>query len=191
MTSLDAPWVLQVYVQDEPSLKRFAQDLSEYPDPRLRHTSFTRHQQAVMEDHLTRISKPGGLFIDQAVTGSPWRGKRRVVRATLYRRLHPGGKPPPLIEVEEALNDVAARWTASMASAGIRAHRGNGQDLYEWLLPWFNPAAEEGQARRYVNENVDRIRRMFKWAAGNEMIPFDVYQRICNSPVDILARSHC
>jgi integrase len=37
---------------------------------------------------------------------------------------------------------------------------------------------EDGQARKYVNENVDRIRRMFKWAAGNEMIPFEVYQRL-------------
>ncbi|MDA1052843.1 MAG: recombinase XerD, partial [Planctomycetota bacterium] len=37
---------------------------------------------------------------------------------------------------------------------------------------------EAGQARSYVNENVDRIRRMFKWAAGNELIPFEVYQRL-------------
>ncbi|MCH8945079.1 MAG: conjugative transfer ATPase [Proteobacteria bacterium] len=161
----DAPWVLQVYVQDEPSLKKFAQDLSEYPDPRLRHTSFTRHQQAVMEDHLARISQPGGLFVDQAVTGSPWRGKRRVVRATLYRRLHPGGKPPPLIEVEEALNDVAARWTAALASAGIRAHRGNGKDLYEWLLHWFNPAAE------VANGDPDQLLKVAPYP-GDAAMPF-------------------
>ena len=148
-----SPWVLQVYVQDEPSLKRFAEELGKYPDARLRQTAFTRHQQLLMEEHLSRISKPGGLFLDQAVTGSPWRGKRRTVRATLYRRLHPSGKAPPLIEVEEALNDVAARWTAAMASAGIRIHRSNGQDLYEWLLRWFNPAAAlaNGDADELLN----------------------------------------
>ena len=59
----------------------------------------------------------------------------------LYRRLPQGGKPPPLIEVHEALNDVAARWIAALTSAGITVHRGNGEDLYEWLLHWFNPAA--------------------------------------------------
>jgi conjugative transfer ATPase len=59
----------------------------------------------------------------------------------LYRRLPQGGKPPPIVEVHEALNDVAARWTAALSSAGIAVHRGNGQDLYEWLLHWFNPAA--------------------------------------------------
>ena len=37
---------------------------------------------------------------------------------------------------------------------------------------------EQGQARKYVNENVDRIRRMFKWAAADEMIPFEVYHRL-------------
>jgi len=136
-----APWVLQVYVQDEASLRQFAQTLNDYPEPRLRHTAFTRHQQAVMADHLSRISKPGGLFVDQAVTGTPWRGKQRVVRATLYRRLNPSGKPPSPIEVEEALNEVAAKWTAALASAGIRAHRADGKHLYEWLLAWFNPAA--------------------------------------------------
>ena len=136
-----APWVLQVYVQDEPSLKRFVQSLREYPDERLRQTAFTRHQQIVMAEHLARISKPGGLFVDQAVTGSPWRGKRRAVRAVLYRRLPKGGKSPPLIEVHEALNDIAARWIAALSSAGITVHRGNGEDLYEWLLHWFNPAA--------------------------------------------------
>ena len=102
-----APWVLQIYVQDEPSLQKFAQDMSEYPDSRLCHTSFTRHQQAMMQEHLSRISKPGGLFVDQAVTGTPWRGKQRIVRATLYRRLNTSGKSPPLVEVEEALNEVA------------------------------------------------------------------------------------
>ena len=35
-----------------------------------------------------------------------------------------------------------------------------------------------GQARKYVNENVDRIRRMFKWAASNELIPYETYQRL-------------
>lgn len=37
---------------------------------------------------------------------------------------------------------------------------------------------DAGQSRKYVNENCDRIRRMFKWAAGNELIPFEVYQRL-------------
>ena len=41
--------------------------------------------------------------------------------------------------MEEALNDVAIKWIASLASVGISAKRVDGQAFYEWLLPWFNP----------------------------------------------------
>ena len=136
----EGPWVVQVFVQDEPSLGAFAEELRAYPDERLRRSGFSQHQQSVMQDHLARISRPGGLFVDQAVTGCPWRGKRRVVRATLYRRQGAGGLS--LLEAEEALNEVAAKWTESLASAGVRARRGSGKDLYEWLLPWFNPGGQ-------------------------------------------------
>jgi hypothetical protein len=109
------------------------------PQPGARDSTFTRHYQAAVAAHLARISRPGGLFEDAAVTGTRWRGQTRRVRAVLYRRLKPGGRRPPAIEVEAALNDVATKWVAALASAGIRARRGSGEDLYTWLLPWFNP----------------------------------------------------
>ena len=37
---------------------------------------------------------------------------------------------------------------------------------------------EAGASRRYINEHTQRIRRMFKWAASNELIPFETYQRL-------------
>ena len=47
--------------------------------------------------------------------------------------------------MEEALQDVAIKWVASLASAGIRATRVTGKGFYEWLLRWFNPNAEVTQ----------------------------------------------
>ena len=138
----DAPWVLQVYVQDEPSLTQFQREATAYAQPGARETIFTRHYQEAFAEHLTRVSRPGGLFEDAAVTGTRWRGQIRRVRAVLYRRLKMRGQTPPAIEVEAALNDVATKWTAALASAGIRARRGTGENLYTWLLPWFNPQPE-------------------------------------------------
>ena len=43
--------------------------------------------------------------------------------------------------MEAELNDVATQWTAALAAAGLGARRGTGEDLYRWLLPWFNPCA--------------------------------------------------
>ncbi|MEW8074178.1 MAG: TraC family protein, partial [Candidatus Thiodiazotropha sp.] len=138
----DAPWILQVYVQDDPSLQGFEKEIADYAQPGARESDYTRHFQQTLSEHLARITRPGGLFEDTAVTGTQWRGQVRRVRATLYRRLKPNGRVPSAVEIEESLNDVATKWVASLASAGIRVRRGTGRDLYEWLLKWFNPRPE-------------------------------------------------
>lgn len=35
-----------------------------------------------------------------------------------------------------------------------------------------------GMSRRYINDNVDRIRRLFKWAASQELIPITTHQSL-------------
>ena len=135
----DAPWVLQIYVQDEPRLTQFNESLARYPSPAVRASDYSQHYQSVMSKHLQAISRPGGLFDDTTVTGSRWQGQQRRIRVVLYRRLKSNGKMPPAVEVEEALNDVATKWIASLTSAGINAQRVNGQAFYQWLLSWFNP----------------------------------------------------
>ncbi|MCP3970069.1 MAG: TraC family protein, partial [Rhodobacteraceae bacterium] len=81
--------------------------------------------------------------------------------------------PPPAIEIEEALNDVATKWVAALASAGIRAQRGTGRDLYEWLLKWFNPAPE------ITNGDPDRLVEIAPYP-GDEGLPFgyDLAERL-------------
>ena len=138
----DSPWILQVYVQDEPSLQSFQKDVAAYAQPSAQDTAYARHFQQTMSDHLAQITRPGGLFEDTTVTGTRWRGQIRRVRAVLYRRLKSHGRLPSAVEVEEELNDVATKWVASLDSAGIRVRRATGQDLYAWLLKWFNPKPE-------------------------------------------------
>jgi hypothetical protein len=62
----EAPWVLQLYVQDEPSLAWLERALAAYAEPRAQDSAFSRHFQAVMARHLAAISRPGGLFEDAA-----------------------------------------------------------------------------------------------------------------------------
>ncbi|MEX2123881.1 MAG: conjugative transfer ATPase [Woeseia sp.] len=171
------PWVLQVYVQDEASLGRFAEALGNYADTGTQETAFSRHQQLVMQDHLARISRPGGLFIDQAVTGSPWQGKRRMIRATLYRRLSQRRKPPSHLETAASLGDVAGKWVAALASAGVRARRVGGKEFYEWLLPWFNPAAAPAQG------SIDQLLKMAPYPGDAEMpFGYDFAEQLTLSP---------
>ena len=130
------PWVLQCYVQDDASLRQFTAALTDYPDASLQASAFTQHHRATMAAHLARIGRPGGVFDDRAVTGGAWRARQRRVRAVLYRRR--SSRPADGLP-EGELNDVVARWTAALRSCGITARRADGQALYEWLLPWFNP----------------------------------------------------
>ena len=161
----DAPWVLQVYVQDEPQLTRFNQLLASYPTPAVRASDYSRHYQNVMAKHLQAISRPGGLFDDTTVTGSRWQGQQRRIRVVLYRRLKNNGKNPSAIEVEEALNDVATKWIASLASAGIIAKRADGQAFYEWLLSWFNPNPS------VTNNNPESLLQLAPYP-GDDNLPF-------------------
>ena len=135
----DAPWVIQLYVQDEPNLDALTHTLATYLDPRARDTEFTQHYQHLLATHLARLTRPAGMFEDTAVTGGPWRGHLRRVRATLYRRLPRHAHQRPALEVEAELNDLAIRFIAALAAAGVTARRATGEDFYDWLLPWFNP----------------------------------------------------
>lgn len=133
----DAPWVLQIYVQDEPDLTALSREVASYGVAS--DTAFTQAYQSVLSEHLMRVTQPGGLFTDTAVSGGRWRGQQRRVRATLYRRQGPHERHRSPLEVETELNEVATKWTSALAAAGIFARRGTGADFYQWLLPWFNP----------------------------------------------------
>jgi len=80
---------------------------------------------------------------------------------------------PSTIEVEESLNDVSIKWVAALASAGIRARRATGKDLYEWLLKWFNPAPE------IADDDADKLMEIAPYP-GDEDLPFgyDLAERL-------------
>ncbi|MDN3519016.1 conjugative transfer ATPase [Aquisalimonas lutea] len=132
-----SPWVLQFFVQDDPAISDLAGSVRAYGAERGGGHAFAQTYFAHLDAHVERISRDGGLFVDEQVTGAPWRGQRRRVRACLYRR-DAGGELAP----EEELNEVAARWVTSLEAAGLHIRRCGAQDLYEWLVPWFNPRPE-------------------------------------------------
>jgi len=142
----EGPWVLQLYVQDEPSLDSLVQSLQQYPTAPLRKQAYSRVWHSLVQAHCQRLCTPGGLFVDTALTGSPWRGQIRRVRAVLYRRLPARQRPANPYEAEAELNQVATQLTAALSAAGIASRRGSGVDLTRWLLPWFNPGTASTDA---------------------------------------------
>lgn len=132
------PWVVQFYAQDEIDWDSYLQTLHAYIQPRAQNTAFTRYYLRLFEHHLRAISKPGGLFIDNAVTQLPWRGQTRRIRMVVYRRAN-GASPRRNQSPEQALFIACERIAGGLANAGVKAHRLNAADIHAWLLHWFNP----------------------------------------------------
>ncbi len=135
----DPPWVLQLYVQDELSLDSLESELEAYHQETVPDNPFTRHFRSIMNLHLRDVCQPGGMFKD-ALSDMAWKGQRRRVRAALYRRLPPSYTPRYGTQSPaDELRDVAQRFMTTAKGAGLGIVRTGARELYEWLVPWFNP----------------------------------------------------
>jgi conjugative transfer ATPase len=143
----DPPWVLQLFANDdrnlEPLKKEFAQYIqTAYPKDPARslaifNSDYTQDFITEMARHLDLVCKPEGLFVDTQVSGQPWRGQVRRVRCFVYKKF-----PVALNDTLLPQSQLQARvdaLTGALARAGIGARRCCGKDLYDWLLPFFNP----------------------------------------------------
>lgn len=142
----DEPWVLQLYVQDELRLDALADEIAAYADPAVAQSQYSLHWFGLMREHLEDISRPAGLFVDEQITGGPWRGLRRKVRGTLYRPRRKGIMKPDSPETathhERELLETFGRLSAGLSASGIKLSRMDGKALYNWLFRWFNPNPE-------------------------------------------------
>jgi conjugative transfer ATPase len=132
----DPPWILQLFVQDEPFLD-IPGRLAAYGRAEARETPYAARWRTILQEHLAEIARPEGLFPDR-LGGGRWRGRARRVRATLcrpFRQPHPGPRTP-----EAEIDDVAARFQAALEAAGVGVRRCGGGDLWRWMIRWLNPA---------------------------------------------------
>ncbi|MCO7620171.1 conjugative transfer ATPase [Pseudomonas guariconensis] len=146
-----SPWVVQLYAQDETNWDDYLQRLHAYVQPRAEDTGFSELYLAMFRHHLESISKPGGLFIDTAVSNLPWRGQSRKVRLVVYRRVQ---KQDFMVRGQDPgayLKTICDRLKGALANAGVTARRMDENDIKKWLVRWFNPHPDHlGQADRDI-----------------------------------------
>jgi conjugative transfer ATPase len=138
----ESPWIVQFYLQDELSLQPFYDEYLKY----IHHHGkvLTEEYKKLMEEHLHYMTKREGMFIDQKVSGLTFRGKRRKIRAVIYRVLHAKSKLRAGTTPVQELNAVMNSFIAKLESAGVKTHRMDAKDFYHWMLPWFNPRPRHG-----------------------------------------------
>ena len=111
-------------------------------------SSFTDVFLNTMEQHLNLVARAGGLFVDRK-TGARWGGRYRRTRCVLYRGYpyHQRYDDGIGLAPQEDVNEVTERFMTGLSSAGLQVRRCSGEDMYRWMMPWFNPkpaACEDG-----------------------------------------------
>lgn len=142
------PWVVQFFSQPEDDLSSYMQRLRDYVTPVAKGSDFSEAWLAEMERHLSGISRSGGLFVDDQVTKSPWRGQIQCTRMVVYRYL-PVKAVHGDLSPEMALNNTCGRLVAALAGAGLKARRLDETAVRGWLTRWLNPAPDCDDRRAF------------------------------------------
>ena len=133
------PWIQQTYVQDEPVAALLA-EIEDYAKKHGGENNPVRdHYISLMKDHLAQISRDEGLF-DEDATGVSWRAKYRRARIVLYRHVSRRNWPDKVGNLpKNEISNLKASLLSSLSEAGLQTRSYNGNDLFMWLYPWFNP----------------------------------------------------
>lgn len=142
-----SPWVVQFFLNDDLSMEGAKEKFENYisavhsSSPKrgeeILNSQFTQAYIRELNKHLDSVSKPEGIFTDTLVTGQTWKGQIRRVRCCIYKRFQ--NLSAEYAEPIKQLEEVSITLMATLQEAGVRARRCNGKDLYEWMLPFFNP----------------------------------------------------
>ncbi|WP_111747137.1 conjugative transfer ATPase [Salinisphaera orenii] len=130
------PWIVQIFARDEVDPRHDIETLHDHAAGGLTDDAFTQAWLKGMARHLRTIAQPGGIFHDDRVTNTRWRGQTRRVRLLLYRWLTANEG----LTAEDEINRVYDRLTAALSGSGLVIERMDGEAFHHWLLPWFNPA---------------------------------------------------
>jgi len=141
----DSPWHLQFFLQDELSLDHHIEAVKSYVKPLASGTQYTEDFFNIYEEHCKIMTKPGGLFRDNQVTGNVFQGRVRKIRLIIYRLLTKEVKLRRGQDVLINLNNVAKKVENQLKSADVHVRRCGGKDFYDWMVRWFNPNPKNGK----------------------------------------------
>lgn len=163
------PWIMQIYVNDDYSLKPVLHHIKRTIEPAIAETSFTQDYLKRLNDLFYKMTRPKGLFIDPK-TDSPYRGRRRRVRVLFYR-LYRSAKPSreqALIEHQEVLTQIESK----LKSPGLELKRLAGKDYYYWWVRWFNPKPA------LTGGDVDALLHQFPYPKAKRAANFNLSQSV-------------
>lgn len=134
-------WLVFTYAYYEDNLDLAINQLKNYPKKDIKDTEFTQTYLRMYEQHMKGMCKEGGIFEDDIITDSPFRGNTARCKVCIYRRVpkkqYSAGQTP-----EDDLNKNCKKFVDSMKNAGVMLEVVNGKSWFDWMLQWFNPSPQ-------------------------------------------------
>ena len=100
-----SPWVLQIYLQDEP-IQSLSHQIRSYTKEDILATEYSKEYFNQLDDHLHSISREEGIFTDPR-SGNRWRGRVRRIRCALYRHVSKADIKAGVLHPTDQLNEAA------------------------------------------------------------------------------------
>ncbi len=169
----DDPWIMQMYVNDDYSLKPVLRHIRRSIQPNIAEMPFTKDYLSRLDDLFTKMTRRKGLFIDPK-TDAPFRGRRRRVRVLFYRlyRTLQTTRKQALSEHQ----DVLAQIENKLKSPGLQLKKLSGNDYYQWWTRWFNPNPE------LTEGNVEKLLERFPYPKDKKPAGYTLSQAIFFTP---------
>lgn len=167
------PWVMQMYVSDDYSLKPVLNHIAQDIEPAIAESAFTQDYLTRLDDLFTKMTRPEGLFLDPK-TDAPFRGRRRRVRVLFYRRYQQTETTREQAFDEHV--DVMAQIESKLKSPGLELKRLTGKDYYQWWVRWFNPCPS------MTDGQVETLLTQFPYPKDKKPAGFNLNQNIFFTP---------
>jgi len=140
----EEPWIIQIYINDEPitalihEIKQYAETIDK-KNRKDNNDQYRKKWFSLLEEHFNFISRREGIFTEKK-SGMRWRARYRRTRIVIYNN---NANIDPKI-----LNGQTLRFVEALNEAGITSILRNSEDLYEWLMPWYS--GEKEKAYEYM-----------------------------------------
>lgn len=140
-----SPWIIQTYTFDDTQLDAMAEQIRDYAVEEARDSQYTQAYMTILKAHYAGITRPGGLFLDETVSQTPWGGMRRRNYMVIYRKRVSQKKTRRTVEESDLdaslvnLNEVLEKFTHALKPSGASLRRVKGSEFHDWLLDFFNP----------------------------------------------------
>lgn len=178
----EAPYVFQFFLEDrEP--KNIVHEMDQTVHPDMKNHALYKAYRDVAGEHFSMMSNPNGIFSDDRIEGGDkgWRAIDRRLTLVIFRKATKTqwyiNKPKNATTTQIFQRDTK-RIIEGFKNLNCKVKQLNDSDLFEWLMPWFNPnpAGSDLSAVEWLAQNPiekDPHKKGFAW---------DLAQMICPEP---------